>query len=286
MLNSFQSTYDSNNKEHMFTNFQGEKLMLEIENYNVDEEFLYNKPYLFIKGYATGRSMKYTLKALPLVRQMHDGTYRKGVIDIDGQKYQLPYVLHVLKVATTLISLSLPLTDKEMDTLIACALLHDIIEEKPEKFQKEKGHELVNKYGFTEEIFQIVKLLSKHSGATEDELKNYFNQLKKNKYALLIKMSDRSHNVEDLYNMKVEKLHKYVNETRNYIYPLSSYAKANYPELSNGVTILKSKIVSLTELTETLSNMYEEKMAYITAEKDAKIEKLTKQLERNQTSVL
>ena len=260
--------------------------MLEIENYNVDEEFLYNKPYLFIKGYATGRQMPYTLKALPFVRQMHDGNHRKGVVDIKGQKYQLPYVLHVLKVADTLISLSLPLSDREMDTLIACALLHDVLEEKPDIFQKEKGHELVTKYGFSEEIYNIVKLLSKHSGATEEELRNYFNQLKRNKYALLIKMSDRSHNVEDLYNMKLNKLHKYVHETRNYIYPLSSYAKANYPELSNGVTILKSKIVSLTELTETLVNMYEERIAYITAEKDAKIEKLTKQLEKNQTSVL
>lgn len=39
--------------------------------------------------------------------------------------------------------------------------------------------------------------------------------------------------------MKVEKFHKYVKETRTYIYPMASYMKENYPELSNGVTILK-----------------------------------------------
>ena len=74
-------------------------------------------------------------------------------------------------------------------------------------------------------------------------------------------MADRSHNVEDLYNMSIEKLHIYVKETRNYIYPLSTYAKEHYPELSNGVTILKSKIVSLTELTETLVCQYDDILA-------------------------
>ena len=74
-------------------------------------------------------------------------------------------------------------------------------------------------------------------------------------------MADRSHNVGDLYNMSIEKLHIYVKETRNYIYPLSTYAKAHYPELSNGVTILKSKIVSLTELTETLVCQYDDILA-------------------------
>ena len=102
-----------------------------------------------------------------------------------------------------------------------------------------------------------------------------FNRIKKNKIALLIKMSDRSHNVEDLYNKKLEKLHKYVDETRQYIYPLSSYAKQNYPELSSGVTILKSKIVSLTECTETIVDLYEEKLA----EKDDEIAALKKELE-------
>ena len=76
--------------------------------------------------------------------------------------------------------------------------------------------------------------------------------------------------MEDLYIMKIEKLHKYVRETRNYIYPLCTYAKANYPELSNGITILKSKIVSLTELTETIVDMYEDKLK----EKEIEIENL------------
>lgn len=262
-----------------------------IESYSVEEEFLYNKTYLFIKGFATARNMTHTLKALPLARRIHKDQYRKGTQDIkivshpvdnDGNisyetkeiKVRLPYVLHVLKVASTLISLSLPLTNEELDFLILVALLHDSIEDD-DGFFKNGGRELVTEHGFPEEAYQTILLLSKRSGATYEELCEYFDKIKRNKFALLVKMADRSHNVEDLYNMKIEKLHKYVAETRDFIYPLSSYAKANYPELSNGVTILKAKIVSLTELTETIVNMYQERID----EKDCEIEALKKELE-------
>ena len=240
-----------------------------VESFNLDEEFMYNKSYLFIKGYATGRGLKYTLKALPLARKIHNGQYRKGLVEINEKQYQLPYLLHCLKVCSTLISLSLPLNNEELDLLLCESILHDAIEDN-DGFFKNDGRELITEYDFPEEVYETIKLLSKYSGADEFELSEYFNKIKKNKFALLIKLADRSHNVEDLYIMKIEKLHKYVRETRNYIYPLCTYAKANYPELSNGITILKSKIVSLTELTETIVDMYEDKLK----EKDTEIEVL------------
>lgn len=246
-----------------------------IEDYNVEEEFLYNKPYLFLKGYAVAKDLKYTLKALPLARQIHNGQYRKGTVVVNGKNYQLPYLLHVLKVASTLVSLKLPLDDYELDILITCAILHDVIEDGSEFFPK-GGIELVTDYGFPEIVYQTIKLLSKHSGADEYELNQYFNDIKKNKFALLVKLADRSHNVEDLYTMKIEKLHKYVKETRDYIYDLTSYGKQNYPELSNAFTIMKAKIVSLTELTETLVDIYEEKLS----EKDKEIADLKEQLKK------
>lgn len=244
-----------------------------VESFNTEEKFLYNDSYLFIKGYACGRNLRNTLKALPLARTIHNGQYRKGETMINDVPYRLPYVLHVLKVTATLISASLPLSDAELDILLSCALLHDSLEDG-KGFFKHEGRELVTDYGFPERVYSVVKLLSKHQCATELELNHYFNAIKKDKYALLVKMADRSHNVEDLYVMPTDKLHKYVKETRDYIYPLSTYAKAHYPELSNGVTILKSKIVSLTELTETLVNKYDVELRL----KDKEIAELKKQL--------
>lgn len=249
-----------------------------IESYNESEEWLYNKQYLFIKGYATGRNFSNTLKALPLARKIHDGQYRKGTVIIDGKEVKLPYIVHVLKVCSTLISLNLPLSDHELDILYATAICHDMIEDRPDIFVN--GSELVTQYHLDEQIFKNVRLLSKNSGLDEYELNEYFNSIKYNKLALLVKLADRSHNVETLSVMRIEKLHKYVEETRRWIYPLCSYGKQNYSELSNGFTILKAKIVSLTEATEVIVDMFSEKLK----EKDLKIIELVnkvKELESN-----
>jgi len=244
-----------------------------IESYNVKEEHLYNKSYLFIKGFATGKNFANTLKALPLARKLHDGQYRKGTIIVDGKEFQLPYVLHVLKVCSTLITLNLPLSDYELDILYATAICHDLLEDCSEYFP-DGGTELITKYHLDSQIYENVKILSKPSGLNDAELNHYFNVIKYNKLALLVKLADRSHNVETLSSMKIDKLHKYVDETRRWIYPLCTYGKQNYPELSNGFTILKAKIVSLTEETEVLVDMFMEQLN----EKDAEIQKLKEQL--------
>ena len=242
-----------------------------IENYNIDEEYLYEKTYCFIKGFATGRKYKYTLHALPLARQMHNGQYRKGPVERNGQMVKLPYVLHVLKVCSTLISLNLPFTDEEQDILYTCALLHDVLEDAGEYFPM-GGMELVQEYGFPKEVLEIVLLLSKKSGADEEELNEYFNRIKNNKFALLVKLADRSHNVEDLYNMK--NIPKYIKETKDYVYSLCAFGKSVYPELSEGITMLKSKIVSLTEATEVMQEKHNKSIE----EKDKKIKELEEKI--------
>lgn len=247
--------------------------------FNPEEQFLYDRTYLFIKGYATGRKYTQTLKALPLARKFHAGQYRKGEIEIDGVKYRLPYVLHVLKVCSTLISLELPMEHDELDTLYASALLHDSLEDCDEFKQNSK--QVMLSYGISESVYDCIQAVSKQSGYTDEDLDRYFDNISKNKIAILVKLADRSHNVEDLYNMRIEKLHKYVRETRRWIYPLAAKGKADYPELSNGFTILKSKIISLTECTETIVDMYEE----VLAEKNKEIDRLRKALEDKNNSV-
>lgn len=259
----------------------GKELKPIVECYNIDEEPLYNKTYLFIKGFATGRGYQNTLRALPIARMVHNGQYRKKTILIDnpigdGSKIEkkVPYLLHVLKVCGTLISLNLPLSNEDLDVLYAASLLHDFKEDKLEMFPSSKI-EFVEKFGLNERIYDIICLLSKFEGADEYDLNEYFNGIKKDKIALLIKMADASHNSESLYNVK--NVSKNIKEIRTYILSgLSKYGKQNYPELSNGITILKSKILSLTEAIETLLEKQEE----ILKEKEDKIKELEKEIEK------
>ena len=201
---------------------------------------------------------------------------------VDNKLVRLPYVVHVLKVCNTLMNLKLPLNEHELDILYASALLHDIIEDCKDKLPK-GGIELVKDNGLDTEILEIIQLLSKRSGATEDELLEYFNAIKYNKLAVLIKLADRGHNVETLSSMKLEKIHKYTKETRDYIYPLCSYAKRHYPEITNGVTILKSKIVSLTEETETLLSMFEHEKGKESIHKEQEEESKQNVVDENNT---
>ena len=251
-----------------------------IESYNTDEEYLYIKSYIFIKGFAQGLQLKNTLRALPLARFLHNGQYCKGETIVNGKMVKLPYILHPLKVCSTLISLNLNMSKEDLDILCTCAILHDVVEDREDTFPKE-GIELVTDYAFPEQVYTTIKLLSKHSGATEYELNEYFNNIKHNVFALLIKLADRSHNVETLNSFKIDKLHKYTNETRRWIYDLCSYGKQHYPQHSNGFTILKAKIVSLTELTETLVDQHMEKEAALNKE----IAALKAELEKYKTKI-
>ena len=216
-----------------------------------EEDLVFIKTFYYIKGFATARNYLNTLRALPLVRRIHEGQYRKGMIYVNGQERKIPYITHVLRVCASLMALDLPLTDEEHDTLYAAALLHDVLEDRPELFP-DNGEELVTKYNITRETLEIIRMVSKRSGATEPELEVYFDTIRRNKLALLLKVGDRSDNVETLVVMKDQKLQKYIDETRKHIYPMLSYGKETYPELSNALTILKSKIVALTEATEAL----------------------------------
>lgn len=65
------------------------------ETFNKFDTDKYIKSYMFIKGFAVAKNLKQTLIALAVARHFHNGQYRK-----DGN----PYIIHPLKVCTTLIS--------------------------------------------------------------------------------------------------------------------------------------------------------------------------------------
>ena len=226
----------------------------------MNEKYLYTETYMFIKGYATALKLGNTLKALPMCVIIHDGQYRKGKMEFENEQYQIPYVVHCLKVCSTLIALDLPLERHDLDILLAAALLHDTLEDQPQKFPH-AGEEFMSQYGLDPEVLHLVKLVTKRTGASQEELRTYFNVISGNPLATLLKLSDRSHNSESMYEMTPEKIRKYIKESREGIYPMASYGKNHYPEFSNGITILKSKIESLVNTTEALLEMFGNKEA-------------------------
>ena len=197
------------------------------------------KQYYFIKGYATGRGWFNTLMALPMGRHLHAGQTRRETANMNGERVRKPYYCHCMAVCSSLIAPDFPLPDEKMDILCAAALLHDTIEDCNVGAD---GKVLLDR-GVSQEVVDIIKCLSKPSGATEYELSVYFNNIKKNPLALLIKIADRKNNTDTIYTFKTpQKLEGYIEETEKWVLPLCTYGKENYPYLSNGITILKSGI--------------------------------------------
>lgn len=190
----------------------------------------YTKSFMFIKGFAVGRRLPQTHKALYVAQKLHDGQYRK-----DGA----PYISHPLKVCSTLISYEI-----DDDATLAAALLHDVLEDCQDKLPQ-GGQELVDVYHLSPEVLSLIQRLTKRSGMTDHELNVYFKQIESDPKAALIKLSDRLHNSSTLYTFSNQKMEKYLRETNMFLLPMASYCKRYYPEYSNAFSILKSSIENM-----------------------------------------
>lgn len=221
----------------------------QVLEYDETEFWMIRAHYEYIEHFALENRLMNTALALRLARGLHNGSHRKSLFQRGGKSYRRPYVIHCLVVCRMLADLNLPLPREELDVLLAAALCHDMIEDIP---FPEQGRELYKVYHLDPGVYETVKKVSKRRDFTPEEEQAFFEEIEKDKLALLIKLSDRSHNVEDLYNMSVWKMHEYIGETRKYFLPMCQYGLAHYPELRKGIEMLQDKIVILTQVSEIL----------------------------------
>ena len=198
----------------------------------------HEKMYTYIKGFATGASMKETLKALSFAREKHSGQLRKS-----GQ----PYIVHPLTMACNAVSMGL-----RDDTVVATILLHDVCEdcgvsmaELPVSQKVKRGVELMT--------FRVM------DGESKEIAKNrYYNMLLESREATLTKLIDRCHNVSSMAGtFSVAKLKSYIEETRHYVLPLLKKAKDVYPEDADMLFLLKYHIVSVVDSIEATIQIFE-----------------------------
>lgn len=224
--------------------------------FNRNEYWMIFSAYEYLEYYSFERRLWNTCIALPLARGLHDGTYRKSSVIKNGDTFKKPYVIHCLLVCRMLADLRVPLSHEEEDILLSAALCHDMIEDLD---FANGGRELHEVYGLAPRIYEVVKLVSKRKDFTDEEEREHFRKIQENKLALLVKLSDRSNNVEDMYNMKHRKIHEYVDETNRFILPMCEYGFAHYPELAKSLGILKDKILCLTTGAAVMADRYLER---------------------------
>lgn len=233
--------------------------------YDPEEFWMIRGPYETIQFYAMQRQLRNTAIALPLARGLHNGVHRKSSITRDGKRYRLPYVIHCLLVCRMLVDLHLPLPQEEEDIVLASALCHDMIEDV--EFEN-GGWELVTKYHLDPRVYETVKQVSKRRDFTAAEEEDFFRGIQEHKLALLVKLSDRSNNVEDMYNMSAWKVHEYIGETEKFFHPMALYGLQHYPALIGPLEILRDKILCLTQISQILVDRCEAKTQELRREKE------------------
>lgn len=218
-------------------------------SYDEGEFWMVRWPFEYIQFYALNNQLLNTSIALHLARGLHNGQHRKFSLTKNGVAYRLPYVFHSLIVCRMLVDLTMPIPKDEEDIVLAAALCHDMLEDL--EFT-DQGKELIWKYNLDPRVYEVVKLVTKRPDFTPEEAKEHFKAIQENRMALLVKLSDRGHNVEDLYNMSAGKIHEYVGETREHILPMCKYGLTAYPELRTALRILKDKIECLTNAADVM----------------------------------
>lgn len=196
-----------------------------------------HKELIYIKGFAKGRRLHNTVKAISYASMLHEGQKRKSGED---------YIEHPMRVCKQLISLGI-----DDDNILAASLLHDVVEDCNISVAELKEE-------FGADISDCVALLSKlpYPAKVNKQamLDNYYNGIKnsKNVKAMLIKISDRCHNLSTMTGpFTQEKIIDYIYETRTYVYPLCDYVIDNYPEYSDLVYSMKYHMDSIIYAVNT-----------------------------------
>ena len=117
--------------------------------------------------------------ALDIAKDAHARVFRK-----DGE----PYINHPLRVSqSAFVNDELVLTGQEIENARIVAVLHDVIEDHPEFYER------VMLSGFNDEILEALNLLTKE----EDNYKDYITKIVKseNKIALAVKLGDLTDNL-------------------------------------------------------------------------------------------
>ena len=224
--------------------------------FNRNEFWLIQSGYEQLECYAVDHRLHNMAIALPLARSLHDGAYRKFGVHKGGSILRVPYYIHCLMVCRMLVNIRPALSHDDEDVVLSAALCHDLIEDIP---FPEGGTELYTQYGLDKRIYEVVKLLSKRSDFSLEDERRYFESIRENPLALLVKLADRGNNVEDLYNMSPKKFAEYLEETEHYFFPISDYGIARYPELAMAIHILKDKITILTTVSRVMTARLEER---------------------------
>ncbi len=199
------------------------------------KEVIYNWEHMktFVKTSARNFKLNDTLKAVDFAVEAHEGQKRK--------RSKVPYIYHPLNLACHLLSMNI--ID---DSVLAAALLHDVIED---------CGKTRDELPVCEETKNLVSLLS-HVKTNDENRKEimdaYYAEIAKCPKAALIKCVDRCNNLTTMsWGLSRERIYRMISETENYFPKLLKVVKAE-AEYSNASWLLQYQMESMLDIYKRL----------------------------------
>lgn len=259
---------EKNTKVRFMEHIETIKRQIGLDVFEFDPAFMKGaeEQYDFVQQYVMEKQLFASAYALPLVRGiMSQSADCFSETEAGKQRYRL-YFQHCLSVSRMLIDLHLPVSKEEEDYVIAAALCH-ILPENDSFVTFENLEEMLSwKYLLSSKITEIVRLITRKDGMSEENKKVFYEQIQKNKLALLVRLADRGNLVEQLYGLNSWSAHEYIHETRNFFFPMCIYAKEYYPDIVGPVSVLMEKMRCLIEVSEILLDRYEKREQQLSQE--------------------
>lgn len=193
------------------------------------------KEAVYIYGFAKGASLPLTMKAVTYANNLHKDQKRN-----DGAEY----FEHPIRVCRYLLNHGI-----KGDVTLAASLLHDVLEDTP--ITREELAEI-----FGEEVAHIVNLLSKKDKVSAE---GYYKDISTDIRAIIIKAADRACNIDDMIDCyTLERLEKYINDTKEYVLPMMKNARRIYLEYSDALVAFRDHIKGVLKVVKKVIELSRE----------------------------
>lgn len=192
--------------------------------------FDFSHMFTFVKGRAQMLNMPQTLAVLDLLRKAHGAQERTS-----KNGFTTTYMVHPLTMACHALAMGL-----KNDDIIAACLAHDMVEDSDLKLAD---------LPVSDQVREVVRLVSYNTyDETRSDLDDvYFENIRKNPLACLIKCLDRCNNMAGMADCFTrDRMIRYTAFTDKY-YPAILDVIKKVPEWSNAWWLLRYQIVTMTE---------------------------------------
>jgi len=193
-----------------------------IERHNLHKERL--------RHWVLGKEFFKAAEALEFAAKIHTGTRKDGITPEFHHQISIGHYVRTLP------------NLRKQEYVIIATLLHDTIEDYDvpvEIIQSKFGKEVAN----------AVMLLSKKTKGINKGIEDYYNSMRNNSIASIVKGADRIHNFQTMHSVfTCSKQRKYIEECEDYILPMLKEARNTFPDQELAYENIKHALKGQIEL--------------------------------------